>query len=405
MSFGEFGKKKVGPRLEPERPTPSPKADKSRDNPTSFGRPEGPSSSPSRSGRIGSGIPSKPTFSQVAPPLSPAPKRPRGNPKKRLMLSSLAIVFILSLAYFLISKGSDNQEDVLDIPISEAPQVEITTGTAVEGDLVNWDEIAKSVVYVEAGNDPDCPWTGSGTIIGDGSYVLTNAHVAIKEDGQTPCKLAVGIISSVNDMPDTFYWASAVTFDTNLDVAVLRVFDDYGDPVIISEVKPVSLAAVEPRLGEEFTVIGFPFLGGSRVTLTVGNYAGLSDDSPPYYKTDALINAGNSGGGAFNSVGELVGIPSAVNFADDLTETALGLIRPIKYSLSFFEMALKVELKAPSITQEQGSGDSTLESDYSDPRFQTCKDAKANGYGPYYSAIDVEYDWYQDRDSDGVVCE
>jgi len=39
-----------------------------------------------------------------------------------------------------------------------------------------------------------------------------------------------------------------------------------------------------------------------------------------------------------------------------------------------------------------------------DPRFDTCKDAKASGYGPYYRG-DTEYDWYRDADSDGIVCE
>jgi hypothetical protein len=40
-----------------------------------------------------------------------------------------------------------------------------------------------------------------------------------------------------------------------------------------------------------------------------------------------------------------------------------------------------------------------------DPRFATCKAAKAAGYGPYRSGVDPEYAWYQDRDKDGVVCE
>jgi hypothetical protein len=40
-----------------------------------------------------------------------------------------------------------------------------------------------------------------------------------------------------------------------------------------------------------------------------------------------------------------------------------------------------------------------------DPRFATCGEANDNGYGPYASGTDPEYDWYQDRDHDGVVCE
>jgi hypothetical protein len=40
-----------------------------------------------------------------------------------------------------------------------------------------------------------------------------------------------------------------------------------------------------------------------------------------------------------------------------------------------------------------------------DPRFGTCGEAIASGYGPYKKGSDAEYSWYIDRDKDGVVCE
>jgi hypothetical protein len=40
-----------------------------------------------------------------------------------------------------------------------------------------------------------------------------------------------------------------------------------------------------------------------------------------------------------------------------------------------------------------------------DPRFGTCKEAKAQGYGPYVKNRDPEYSWYRDADHDGIVCE
>ena len=40
-----------------------------------------------------------------------------------------------------------------------------------------------------------------------------------------------------------------------------------------------------------------------------------------------------------------------------------------------------------------------------DPRFGTCREANAAGYGPYRQGTDPEYDWYQDRDHDGLACE
>ena len=40
-----------------------------------------------------------------------------------------------------------------------------------------------------------------------------------------------------------------------------------------------------------------------------------------------------------------------------------------------------------------------------DPRFDSCRLAKAEGLGPYQRGSDVEYDWYRDGDSDGIACE
>lgn len=40
-----------------------------------------------------------------------------------------------------------------------------------------------------------------------------------------------------------------------------------------------------------------------------------------------------------------------------------------------------------------------------DPRFTSCKKAKAAGYGPYVAGVDSEYHWYGDGDNDGINCE
>ncbi|GAA2013756.1 thermonuclease family protein [Microbacterium ulmi] len=40
-----------------------------------------------------------------------------------------------------------------------------------------------------------------------------------------------------------------------------------------------------------------------------------------------------------------------------------------------------------------------------DPQFRTCRDANQAGYGNYQQGVDPEYNWYQDRDHDGWVCE
>ncbi len=40
-----------------------------------------------------------------------------------------------------------------------------------------------------------------------------------------------------------------------------------------------------------------------------------------------------------------------------------------------------------------------------DPRFTYCYEANDAGYGPYYQGQDPEYQWYDDADDDGIVCE
>ena len=40
-----------------------------------------------------------------------------------------------------------------------------------------------------------------------------------------------------------------------------------------------------------------------------------------------------------------------------------------------------------------------------DPRFGTCREAIANGFGNYVRGVDPEYEWYRDGDSDGIACE
>lgn len=58
-----------------------------------------------------------------------------------------------------------------------------------------------------------------------------------------------------------------------------------------------------------------------------------------------------------------------------------------------------------TVTPPAGEEEVPVATDGNDPQFNTCKEAKKNGYGPYIKGTDPEYDWYQDRDGDGTVCE
>ncbi len=59
----------------------------------------------------------------------------------------------------------------------------------------------------------------------------------------------------------------------------------------------------------------------------------------------------------------------------------------------------------PARTSSSPRPSATAKTSRTDPQFRTCREANAAGYGPYRRGVDPEYDWYLDRDHDGLVCE
>ncbi len=145
------------------------------------------------------------------------------------------------------------------------------------------------------------PGVGSGFIIDEGGYILTNAHVVygsreIKvtlEDGRT---LQGGIRG----------------IDTIMDLAVIRIKAD-GLPV------PEMAKENNLRIGQMAIAIGSPFglVGGPTVTAGVISALNRSIQTEVTFmegliQTDAAINPGNSGGPLINSEGVVVGINTAI---------------------------------------------------------------------------------------------
>ena len=139
---------------------------------------------------------------------------------------------------------------------------------------------------------------GSGFIISDDGYIVTNNHVV---DG------AETITVKLSD--DTEYEAELVGTDPLTDIALLKVAPDEALPTVAwGDSKTV-------RPGDEALAIGNPFgLGG---TVTSGIVSAVSRDirSGPYddfIQTDAAINRGNSGGPLFNADGEVIGVNTMI---------------------------------------------------------------------------------------------
>lgn len=139
--------------------------------------------------------------------------------------------------------------------------------------------------------------TGSGVVITTEGHVVTNYHVI---DGASD----VQVLSQGRYLP-----AEIVGVDELTDLAVLRVTKDVNLPA-------VKMGNPEQvRVGDWAIVIGNPLGKQFADTVTVGVVSALNrelDGSSivKMLQTDAAINSGNSGGGLFNTRGELIGIPS-----------------------------------------------------------------------------------------------
>ena len=140
--------------------------------------------------------------------------------------------------------------------------------------------------------------TGSGFILTEDGYIVTNHHVI---ENAT----AVSVVLSNEEE----YEATIVGYDSLNDVAVLKI-DAEGLPA-------VTLGSSDDLcVGDYVVAIGNP-LGALTATMTYGIVSGMNrqvtTDSTiiNMIQTDAAINSGNSGGPLFNMYGEVVGITTA----------------------------------------------------------------------------------------------
>lgn len=139
--------------------------------------------------------------------------------------------------------------------------------------------------------------SGSGVVVTTNGHVVTNYHV----------------IEGANDVQvlwqGQYLKAEIVGIDELTDLAVLRVLED----VVLPAVKMGN--AQDVRVGDWAIVIGNPLGKQFADTVTVGVVSALGRELEgssivKMLQTDAAINSGNSGGGMFNTRGELIGIPS-----------------------------------------------------------------------------------------------
>ncbi|MFT6302302.1 MAG: serine protease Do [Granulosicoccus sp.] len=138
---------------------------------------------------------------------------------------------------------------------------------------------------------------GSGFIISEDGYVITNAHVV-----DNASEIMVGL----HDRRE--FKAELIGSDTASDIALLKL-EANGLPVVIIG------DSDDLRVGEWVLAIGSPF--GFEHTATQGIVSALARSLPddtyvPFIQTDVAVNPGNSGGPLFNTDGEVVGVNSQI---------------------------------------------------------------------------------------------
>jgi serine protease Do len=151
----------------------------------------------------------------------------------------------------------------------------------------------------EGGAAPKAPAQaqGSGFIVSEDGYVVTNNHVI---DGATSVEIAID--------DNQKYEAEVIGTDPRTDLALLKVKGGKTFDQI------VRFSDKDPRVGDWVIAVGNPFgLGG---TVTAGIISAHNRDigSGPYdfLQIDAAVNRGNSGGPAFNLDGEVIGVNTAI---------------------------------------------------------------------------------------------
>ncbi|MFV0283171.1 MAG: Do family serine endopeptidase [Castellaniella sp.] len=136
---------------------------------------------------------------------------------------------------------------------------------------------------------------GSGFVISDDGYILTNNHVVDN---------ANGIFVTMTTGKE--YKAKVIGTDARTDIALIKIE--------ASDLKPIPIGDSDKlRKGQWVLAIGSPF--GLDSTVTAGIVSAINRDTGdylPFIQTDVAVNPGNSGGPLINLQGQVVGINSQI---------------------------------------------------------------------------------------------
>lgn len=249
-----------------------------------------------------------------APQQNGAATRPKsasgvtGHVMTGVVAALVSAVLCLGVGYAAITNGWVTVPTSSSLTSVKSNTSGSGSAKAKSGEAADWSAVAKevsdSVVSIDVATS-DGSAKGSGAIISDKGYIVTNNHV-ISGAKQIQVTLANG----------TIYSAQIVGTDTTTDLAVIKL-DNPPSNLKAAEFADSDNLAV----GESVMAIGNPL--GYDDTATVGIVSALnrpvtvSDDNNNDIVTnavqiDAAVNPGNSGGPTFNAAGQVIGINSSI---------------------------------------------------------------------------------------------
>ena len=244
--------------------------------------------------------------------------------KKYLLLLLSAVIggFIAVYTYEKLNSIQSNKENRRNLIITEQiPANNVISSTTLLQDRPEFVEIAEktinSVVHVKNSlsssdrisledlmfgrkQDKMQIGTGSGVIISADGYIITNAHV-IDE--------AEKILITTNDNKE--FEAKLIGSDEQNDIALLKIETENDLPYAVFG------DSDSTKIGEWVLAIGNPFNLTSTVTAGIISAKARNLDitgrtTQSFIQTDAAVNPGNSGGALVNTMGQLIGINTAI---------------------------------------------------------------------------------------------
>ncbi len=229
------------------------------------------------------------------------------TPLRLFWLSTLSMILILSTSLMAAAQGAPNSFADLAARISPSV-VNITTSTTVAGRTGPQGIVPEGSPFEDffrefqdRNGEGDRPRRssalGSGFVISEDGYVVTNNHV-IEGADEIQIEFFEGF-----ELP-----ATLVGTDPNTDIALLKVeaetplkFVNFGDSDVA-------------RVGDWVMAMGNPLGQGFSVSAGIvsARNRALSGTYDDYIQTDAAINRGNSGGPLFNMAGDVIGVNTAI---------------------------------------------------------------------------------------------